>query len=47
METYSVTGMKHNLPPFAKSQMQLELNNSSVHSSFDRSELNLSTNNES
>ena len=39
--------MKNNLPLFAKSQMQLKLNNSSVHSSFDRSELNLSTKNES
>ena len=39
-ETYAA---ENNLHLFSKSQIQLKLNNSGVHSSFTRSELHLST----
>ena len=43
-EAYSLTGMENNLDLSVKSQMQLKLYNICVHSSFNRSDLNLSTN---
>ena len=46
-EVNSATGMENILRLFVKSQKQLKLNNSGVHSSFDRSELYLSTENQS
>ena len=42
-ETYLTAGMQINLRLFVKSQMQLKLNNSNVHSNFNISELYLST----
>ena len=42
-EAYFATGMVNDLRLFVKLRIQLKLNNSSVHSSFARSELYLST----